>query len=200
MDKTLQIVLCGLIGSLVLAACGGPQKPGVPTVINSTSPPSATQPGSFPTPIPRGATITYQEIQVGMSETELTNGYMTEFGSEREPSAGVKFLWVRVMVENLDTLEHPLPGPEHFIVLYGAGEFKASYGHRQDYPDYLSLKTVIYQGQKVDAWLRFEIPADAKLQDLQFVYLPESFQLSSAIQTQDYTWADHPAFFWRCGG
>jgi hypothetical protein len=50
----------------------------------------------------------------------------------------------------------------------------------------------------VDAWLRFDIPADLELQDLSFVFLPESSQLSLGFSSSDYSWADHPIYLWTC--
>ena len=134
-----------------------------------------------------------------MSQAEITNGYETEYGSSREPAAGAKFLWIQIILENTGTRELTLPAPEHFSVLFGLSEFKVSYGHRKDHLDYQSLDPRLFQGQKTEAWLRFDIPAEAELKDLQFVFIPESSQVGAAILSVDYSWADHPAFFWQCG-
>lgn len=193
------IILACLPGLMALAGCGSSSRAVVPTVINSTSAPIATPVRRLPTAMPGGESITYKQMQVGMEQAEITGKYVTEFGSEREPPAGSRFLWVQVRLENLGTKEQALPSLDHFSVLFGSSEFKVSYGHRKEHTDYLNLKPTVYQGQIVEAWLRFEIPAEANLRDLQFVYLPESFQVSPALQESNYSWADHPVFFWQCG-
>jgi hypothetical protein len=102
------------------------------------------------------------------------------------------------LLKNIGQVEHPLPAIEHFSALYGTSEFKPSYGHRQGNTDYTALKPVVYQGQQVDAWLRFDIPASAELKDLQFVFLPESLLVSTSFAPTDYPWADHPIYLWSC--
>ena len=77
-------------------------------------------------------------------------------------------------------------------------EFKATYGHHKDHADYMALNTTLIQGQQVDAWLRFDIPADLELKDLWFAFLPESTQVSLGFSSNDYSWADHPIFLWTC--
>jgi hypothetical protein len=133
-----------------------------------------------------------------MTQAEITNGYDTEYGSRREPTLGGKFLWIQVQLENIGPTEHILPAAEHFSVLYGESEFKSSYGHRKGSLDYAALKPNLYQGQKVAAWLRFDIPSAAELQALQFAFLPESVQISFSFPTANYSWADHPIYFWQC--
>jgi len=135
-----------------------------------------------------------------MSQAEITSGYLTEYDSRRDPTLGGKFLWIEVQLENSGPDEQVLPAPEHFSVLYGTSEFKPSYGHRKDYPDYTVLKAGLFQGQKVNAWLRFDLPAAAELPELQFVFQPESVEINYSFPTTDYAWADHPIYFWRCQG
>jgi hypothetical protein len=50
----------------------------------------------------------------------------------------------------------------------------------------------------LDAWLRFDIPADAELKELQFAFLPESFQISVSFSPGNYPWGDHPIYLWTC--
>jgi hypothetical protein len=145
-----------------------------------------------------GQEIVYKDFRVVMSQAEVMTSYITEYGSGRNPASGTKFLWVHILLKNIDQAEHPLPAIEHFSVLYGTSEFKPSYGHRQGHTDYTVLKPVVYQGQQVEAWLRFDIPASAELKDLQFAFLPESFQVSTAFAPTDYPWADHPIYLWSC--
>jgi hypothetical protein len=143
-------------------------------------------------------TVIYNNLQVGMSEAEITTSYVTEYGSERVPTGGNKFIWIHILLKNIGQSEQNLPAAEHFSMLDGATEFKPTYGHRKDHADYTSLNTSMMQGQKVDAWLRFDIPKDAELTDLTFAFLPESSQVSLGFSSSDYSWADHPIYLWMC--
>jgi hypothetical protein len=50
----------------------------------------------------------------------------------------------------------------------------------------------------VDAWLRFDIPADLELKDLWFAFLPKSSQISVGFSSSNYPWADNPIYLWTC--
>ncbi len=149
--------------------------------------------------MPTGWEIVYDDLWVTMSQAEVTSSYITEYGSKRNPTSGTKFLWVQLLLKNIGPIERPLPTGEHFSLLYGASEFKPVYGHRQGHADYLTLKPVVYQGQQVEAWLRFDIPASAEPEALQFAFLPESLRVSTSFAPADYPWADHPIYLWLCG-
>jgi hypothetical protein len=142
--------------------------------------------------------VVYDNLQVVMSEAEITASYPTKFGSNREPPAGKKFLWIHVILKNIGQKEQGLPAPEHFSALSGTTEFKPTYGHHKDHADYMALTTNMLEGQEVDAWLRFDIFADAELKDLIFAFLPESTQVSIGFSSSDYFWADHPIYLWSC--
>jgi hypothetical protein len=62
----------------------------------------------------------------------------------------------------------------------------------------MTLTTGLVQGQEVDAWLRFDIPAALELKELLFAFLPESSQVSLAFSPSDYPWGDHPIYLWMC--
>jgi hypothetical protein len=142
--------------------------------------------------------VVYNDLQVTMAQAELTASYLTEYGSSREPTADKKFLWIHIILKNINQKEQELPAAEHFSAISGTTEFKPSYGHRKDHTDYTTLKTVINQGEEVDAWLRFDVSADAELKDLIFAFLPESTEVSFGFSSNDYFWADHPIFLWAC--
>jgi hypothetical protein len=142
--------------------------------------------------------VVYDDLQVAMSQAEITTSYLTEFDSTRDPPAGKNFLWIHILLKNISQHERDLPAPEHFSVLNGTTEFKSTYGHRKDYTDYMALTTGMVQGQDVDAWLRFDIPAALELKDLWFAFLPESSQLSTGFSSSDYPWGDHPIYLWMC--
>ena len=134
-----------------------------------------------------------------MDQTELTEEFITEYGSTRIPSAGEKFMWVHVQLKNGGQNEIDTPLPEHFSVLYAATELKPTYGHRKDYADYIALGPVIFPNQEVDAWLRFDIPVKAELKDLRFIFIPESSQVGASFSSPNYPYAeDHPTYVWKC--
>jgi hypothetical protein len=133
-----------------------------------------------------------------MNQTEITTSYLTEYGSTREPPAGEKFLWIHIDLKNIGQGPRDLPTPDHFSVLNGASEFKSTYGHRKDHVDYMDLTTGMVQGQDVNAWLRFDIPAALELRDLWFVFLPESSQVSVGFSSSNYSWGDQPIYLWMC--
>ncbi len=192
MMKTLRLLLSSLIGVLLCTACSSASRPVVPLPT-----PSQTV-KSLPTPVLPGKMIIYKDLQVLMRQAEITTSYLTEYGSSREPPAGQKFLWIRINLKNISQHEQSLPATEHFSVLYGKTEFKPTYGHRNGYADYTALKAAMYQGQDVDAWLRFDIPAVTELEDLWFAFLPESSQVSVSFSPNDYPWGDHPIYLWTC--
>jgi len=196
MKKTLNLMLSSLFGLLIINACNSASGAVIPTSIPSSTSQVVVENKSLPTPISPGQMVVYNDLQVEMSEAEITTSYITEYGSEREPSADKKFVWVHILLKNIGQGEQALPAPEHFSVLNGETEFKPTYGHRKDHTDYMSLNTSMAQGQDVDAWLRFDIPADAELQDLIFAFLPESSQVSLGFSSSDYSWADHPIYLW----
>ena len=198
MTKILTLVLSSLFGLLIVTACNSASGAVVPTSVPSSTPQATAENKSLPTPMSPSQMVVYDNLQVVMSETEITTSYLTEFGSNREPPAGKKFIWIHILLKNIGQGEWNLPAPEHFSVLHGTTEFKATYGHRKDYMDYMALNTSMAQGQEVDAWLRFDVFADAELKDLIFAFLPESTQVSFGFSSNDYSWADHPIYLWTC--
>jgi hypothetical protein len=194
MTKKLMLLLFGL---LIFSACNSASRP-APAPVSSATPYTTVERKVLPTPVPLGQGIVYDGLQVAMSQAEITTSYITEYGSSREPPAGEKILWIHIILKDISRTERNLPAPEHFSVLYGTNEFKPTYGHRKDYTDYMALTTGVVQGQDVDAWLRFDIPAGAELKDLQFAFLPESSQVSVGFSSSKYPWGDHPIYLWTC--
>jgi hypothetical protein len=142
--------------------------------------------------------IIYDDLQLTMDQAEITADYLTEYGSSREPTTDIKFLWVHLILKNIGQQEQSLPAEEHFSTLYDMTELKPTYGHRKDYTDYTALNTTVEPGEELNAWLRFEIPVNAELKDLAFAFLPDSTQVSFGFSSSDYPWADHPIFLWNC--
>jgi len=200
MKRTLVIPLGCLIGLLSLAACTMANKVATPTAILTAAATSVVANQSFatqvpPTPASPGQAIVHDNLEVTVDGAEFTSGYLTEYGTSREPPTDTKFLWVRVALKNLGRQAHTVPATEHFSVVYHASEFKPAYGHRQDHVDYTSLTSMLYQGSPQTAWLRFDLPATAELTALQFAYLPESSRVT--FSPTNYVWANHPVYLWR---
>ena len=198
MKKTSSLLFIGLflLAACFLAACSpaGPASP-TPTVITASP-----QPTALPTPSSPGDPMTWQNLQVSMEQAEITESFLTDFGSQRVPSPGQKFLWVRVRLTNLGKSEIGLPALENFSVLYTQSEIKPIYGHRQGYTDYADLGSTLFPRQELDAWLRFDIPVTAELKDLLFVFLPTSAQVGVLPSSPGYPYAGNkPTYVWKCG-
>jgi len=138
-------------------------------------------------------------LQVTMDQLEITQDYVTDYSSTRSPSTGQKFLWVDIRLKNTDQIEMDIPLSQHFSVLYAGTELKPSYGHRQGYADYTALGSVIFPNQELDSWLRFDIPTAAELNELRFVFLPESSQVGASFSSPNYPYSeDKPTYVWNC--
>jgi hypothetical protein len=198
------LALCSLVSLLVLgAACTGAGEPGQ-RVASATPYPTlqatrTASPAVTPTAIVIGQFATYNTLQVALDQSEFSQAYITEFNSSRLPPAGNQFLWVRVTLENTGDHAYAVPALEHFSVLYYRAEYKATYGHRKDFVDYTALPPQISPGQKLPAWLRFDLPQAAKLPELLFAFLPESSHVDFSISSEGYAWAVHPVYLWRLG-
>jgi hypothetical protein len=186
---------------IILTACSSTGEPSAAQATETASPqPDATGIKVFPTPSALSDSIIWDGLQVTMDQLEITQDYMTDYGSSRIPPAGQKFLWVNIRLENMGQSELDVPLSEHFSVLYAGTELKPSYGHRQGYADYTTLGSVIFPNQKLDSWLRFDIPTAAELNELRFVFLPESSQVGSSFSSPNYPYAeDKPTYVWKCG-
>ncbi len=197
MIPSMKKILNTLFGLLILTACSSAAES--PTATLSSSEPSPTAVMVLPTPSSPGNSINWQELQVTMDQAEITEDFITEFGSTRNPPEGEKFLWVNVRLKNVGRKEIDVPLPEHFSALYADSEFKPTYGHRKDHTDYTSLEPVLFPDQQADAWLRFDIPVTAELKDLRFVFLPESSHVGISFSSPNYPYAeDYATYIWNC--
>ncbi len=135
-----------------------------------------------------------------MDQLEVTQAYLTDFGSTRTPPEDNNFLWVHLRLKNKGQIGVDVPISEHFSILYAAAELKPTYGHRAGYVDYTTLGPVIFPTEELDGWLRFDIPTTAALSDLRFVFLPESSQVGASYASPNYPYADDkPTYVWNCG-
>ena len=195
--KKLTLVL--LFGLITLAACST-KSTSQSTPATATQPPrpTVTVPTAVPTPSSPSDSIQWDDLQVTMDQLEITNEYVTDFGSTRTPPAGTKFLWVHVQLKNIGQVEMDIPVFEHYSILYAGTEIKPIYGHRNEYVDYTTLGTTISPGQELDGWLRFDIPVAAELREMYFVFLPESVQIGSTISSPNYPYSNKPTYVWKC--
>lgn len=190
------------IGLFLLTACssaGESMSPPATSTETASLQLTATEAIILPTPSSPGDTILWENLQVTMDRLEVTQDYLTEYGSTRVPPAGQKFLWVHLRLKNIGHVQLDIPVSEHFSVLYAAAELKPTYGHRKDYADYTALGATIFPGQELDAWLRFDIPIAAELSDLRFIFLPESAEVGTSFNSPNYPYAkDKPTYVWKC--
>ena len=184
------------IGIVLITACSTMgQAASTPTPFPQ---PTATGIKMLPTPSSPGNPITWDNLQVTMDEFEVTGEYITDFGSTRLPPEGGQFLWVHVRLKNSGPIQVDVPVSEHYSVLYAAAELKPTYGHRQGYTDYTTLGPLIFPDQSLDGWLRFDIPTTAQLNELLFVFLPESSQVGASYSSPNYPYADDkPTYVWN---
>ena len=190
--KKIIVILFGLF---IFTACSTAE----PVVTTLPPQPTSTAVRVLPTSSTPGDSILWRELQVTMNQVEITEDFVTKFDSIRKPSLGDKFLWVHVSLKNVGDAEIVTPLPIHFGALYATSEFKPTYGHRKDHADYTSLDSLLFPDQEVQAWLRFDIPASAELQDLRFIFLPESSHVGVSFSSPYYPYPeDHPIFVWNC--
>jgi hypothetical protein len=196
--KKLTLVL--LFGLITLTACTTKStSQSIPAT--ATQPPRPTVAVSTVVPAPSSPSdsILWDDLQVTMDQLEITNEYVTDFGSTRTPPAGTKFLWVHVQLKNIGQVEMDIPVFEHYSILYAGTEIKPIYGHRNGYVDYTTLGTTISPRQELDGWLRFDIPVAAELREMYFVFLPESVQIGSTLSSPNYPYSNKPTYVWKCG-
>jgi hypothetical protein len=196
MKNISNLLLILLIG---LTACEIEDQKTPPSPTPSSSQPTTTTIKILPTPLSPGGAIVWEQLQVTMDQLEITQDYLTEFGSTRTPPAGSKFLWVHIRLHHTGRIEMEVPISEHFSILYAATELKPTYAHRAGNPDYTALDPVIFPDQILEGWLRFDIPAAAELSELRFVYLPASSQVGASYNSPNYPYSDNkPIYVWKC--
>jgi hypothetical protein len=189
-----------VIGSVILTSCSsGNETVSTPLPLTPFPQPTATEIKILPTASSPGDFITWDDLQVTMDQLEVTQDYLTDFGSTRTPPEGDHFLWVHIRLKNTGQTGIDVPLSEHFSILYAAAELKPTYGHRAGYTDYTTLGPAIFPNQELDGWLRFDIPSTAKLSDLRFVFIPESAQVGTSYSSPNYPYADDkPTYVWNC--
>jgi len=189
-----------LIALCVLTACSYKEETSSTLATATASPPpTATATRVPPTPSSPSDSILWDNLQVTMDQLEITQEYLTDFGSTRTPPEGKKFLWVHIQLKNTGQIEMDVPVLEHYSILYAATEIKPIYGHRQGYVDYTTLGSTIFPNQELDGWLRFDIPSTAELRNMRFVFIPESAQVGTSYSSPNYPYADDkPTYVWDC--
>ena len=197
LKKLSRILLVGLI---ILTACSTVRKsPAMTPTATLFVPPTATATKVLPTPSSPNDSILWDDLRVTMDQLEITQEYLTDFGSTRSPSAETKFLWVHIRLKNTGQIEMDIPTLENYSVLYAAAEIKPIYSHRMEYVDYTTLGAVIFPNQELDGWLRFDIPVSAELREMLFVFLPESAQVGTSFSSPNFPYSDDkPTYVWNC--
>jgi hypothetical protein len=187
------------VGLILLTACSSTgERSAASTPFPSLPQPTVTEIKILPTPSSPGDSILWDDLQVSMDGLEVTEDYVTDYGSSRVPTEGNKFLWVHVRLKNTGQVQMDVPLSEHYSILYAATELKPSYGHRQGYEEYTTLGPMIFPDQDLEGWLRFDIPSTAELKDLRFVFLPESAQVGASYGSPNYPYADDkPTYVWN---
>src|SRR5687768_13223889 len=142
MKKLPSILLKIWVGLLILTACSSSGESVTPTAVTVRPQPTATEVRILPTPASPGDSIVWRDLQVTIDQLEITDDFITEFGSTRNPSPGMKFMWAHIQLKNVGQIEIGIPQIEHSSVLYAATELKPTYGHLQEYTDYSTLGTV----------------------------------------------------------
>jgi hypothetical protein len=199
MNKLPAIRLFPLIGLLISSACTTAGETVTPMAITLFPEPTATEVRILPTPASPGDSITWRNLQVTMDHVEITADFITDFGSTRNPSPGMKFMWMHIQLRNAGQIEIEIPILEHYSVLYAATEIKPGYGYRQGYTEYSTLGPKLFPDQTADGWIRFDLPAAAELKDLLCVFLPESSQIGTSYSSPNYPYSeDKPTYVWNC--
>jgi hypothetical protein len=199
MKKLPGIPIHSLIGLLILTACSSTGEAVTPLAATAPPQPTATEIRVLPTPASPGDSITWRDLQVTLGQIETTGEFVTEFGSTRSPSPGMKFMWVHIQLRNAGQIEIDIPRLENFSALYAATEIKPTYGHRQGYKDYSTLAPELFPDQEADGWIRFDIPAAAELKDMLCVFLPESAQIGTSFTSPNYPYAEGKStYVWKC--
>jgi hypothetical protein len=192
--------LTGFLTLFVLAACS-PRPSALPPTATLTPAPGAVAllatPRPLPTPASIGEAAAFNDLIIRIGGVEINEQYRTRFGPMRDATPGIKFLWVLVVVENGGEAGIDLPGEDHFSILLGGNEYKPTYGHRDGFPDFTSLGGAVFPGKPLEGWLRFDIPDEAELKDLQFAFLPESTRITYTRTQSGGSIFDHPVFLWR---
>lgn len=183
----------------MLTACSSNGEHVSSTTVTIPPQPTVTEVRILPTPASPGDSIIWRDLQVTMAQLEITDDFITEFGSRRIPSAGKKFMWAHIQLKNVGRIEIEVPQIEHFSVLYAATELKPTYGHRQGYTDYSTLGPILFPDQEANGWIRFDIPATAELKDMLCVFIPESAQIGTTFSSPNYPYSeDKPTYVWKC--
>jgi hypothetical protein len=195
--KKLPVLL--MTGLFILTACSRRDVFSTTPATATTSPqPTATEVKILPTPSSPGDSIIWENLQVQLDQWEVTEDYLTDYGSRRVPPAGKKFLWAHLVFKNTGPTQLDMPVLENFSILYAATEIKPIYGHRQGFAEYTALGPVIFPNQELEGWIRFDIPDTAALTDLRFVFLPESAEVGASYSSPNYPYAeDKPTYVWN---
>jgi hypothetical protein len=133
---------------------------------------------SSPTAMPRkaesvlGQGVRYGELLITPAEYRFLEKYRNSWGSTVEPPRGARFLWVRIVVENVGGYPAETPLYHQFQIIY-RNEYFYDASHYSDNPQMPNLPWErIYPGARVEGWLMFTVPAWVQPEDLLLVLRP----------------------------
>jgi hypothetical protein len=179
---------------LLLSACTVASAP--PTTTPRPSP-TPLQRRLLPTPLAPAAAAVWNDLEVSAADFELTAAYPTRFGTTRQATQDMQFLFVRLTLRNLGATELRLPEVQRYLALVFERELQATPGHRRDQTDYTDAPARIAPGEELTLWLRYEIPASATPADVIFAFTPESRTIGRLEPGAAAPWAEHPVYLWR---
>jgi len=165
------------IGLMILAGlclCGslfGLVGEGSPTVT-----PTPSRAASTSTAAPRkaeavlGQGVRYGELLITPVEYRFLEKYHNRRGSSVEPPRGARFLWVRIVVENVGGYPAWTPLYHEFRIIY-RNEYAYDANFYTDNPQMPRLPwEQIYPGAQVEGWLMFIVPQAGRPEDFRLVF------------------------------
>lgn len=154
------------LGSLLLNV----PKPPTLAPVGIVPPASTLTPASTSVPNNLGQSITYQDVKTTIIEYQFSSSYKNKYGGNVNPPEKAKFLWLHLSTENVGQVAVSAPSSYQFKLIYKATNVTGALylGDRSGYPAYQSSS--IYPGVRVDGWVQFNLPQDARPEDIQVSY------------------------------
>jgi hypothetical protein len=143
-------------------------------------------PGSTPAPNELGQSVVYQDVKTTVIEYQFSGPYKGEYGSDVKPPEKAKFFWLRIAAENTGELSVDLPRAGNFVLIYKGTEIRSNYlaglyNERPGYTQYSGGRA--YPGVRKEGWILFELPADARPEEIQV-----RFNASDTLRPVYFSW------------
>jgi hypothetical protein len=182
--KITAAIAIGLLILLGLCLCGslfwlfGGRAPTVTPTPSRAASTSSRNPTGTPSPTATsrkaesvlGQGVRYGELLVTPAEYRFLEKYRNSWGSTVEPPRGARFLWVRIVVENVGGYPAETPLYHQFQIIYRNEYFydASRYNDNPQMPDLPWER--IYPGARVEGWLMFTVPKQAGPEDFKLVF------------------------------